>query len=448
MQRYCWDRTLGSGSVAGTNLRPEPVLVPQGVPHTFLWEAESAFDWMTAVQYRYGWDVQNLDDDDDWQYGWNPWLKQSFSRSFNSGVHVLYIEARDAAGMVTRVRIELEMVPFQMDRDLLLVDDWRLGDYDPYRTVPSESEHDEFWSGICSRAPGFDPGMDIFPADELYNTQQGDDPLPLEVLLRYKHVIWTYSIGLESIWKNTIRFNPLGNENPLSPPFPVSWPVFKPNTLALYLAGGGSSLTCGKAGRLGGGLSAIFTEELMFPASVLDDLSSFDYDREYAELSLAHDDYYVTVIDGVSGPFKTGIPGIIRSLDRDAMRMAVGSGDALNSDLPDTLTLDETVTCSSCFFNPQVRGFYYVEVYDPQYYMDYLGRSSHDCFSPLYRMRARSTMSPLHYGAIALVATNPICEDLGRTGNESYHFGIPLWFIDHGQVEQIADFIFEQWDIR
>ncbi len=207
-------------------------------------------------------------------------------------------------------------------------------------------------------------------------------------------------------------------------------------------------LTCGRADRPGGGLSEIFPDEQTLPASVLDELIPQDRDVEYAELSLVHDDYYVTVIDKVSGQFKTGIPGISRSLDRDAMRMAIESGGMQNPDLPDTLTLDETVTCFTCFFNPQDRGFTYVEVYDPQYYMDYLGRESHDCFSPLYRMSSRSTMSPLDYGAIALVASNPICEDPGRTGYESYHFGLPLWFIDHEQVEQIADYIFDQWDIR
>ena len=264
---------LGSGSFSGTHHRPAPILVPPGVPLTFIWEAPNTFDWAGPIEYRYGWDVQNLSDDDEWLYGWSPWRKQSFGRSFYSGVHVFYVEARDDAGTITRARIEIEIIPFQMDRDLLWVDDWTLGDYMPNRMFPSETEHDEFWTGICSMAPGFDPVIDICPADEFYTTL-GDDPLPLETLSRYKHVIWTYSNSSVNVWKNTIRFEPEPDKAP--PPWPIiiQWPVFRPNTLALYLAGGGSVLTCGRGDLNDSALGSTFPISPDMPASVLDEYLS------------------------------------------------------------------------------------------------------------------------------------------------------------------------------
>ena len=164
------------------------------------------------------------------------------------------------------------------------------------------------------------------------------------------------------------------------------------------------------------------------------------------------DDYYVTVVDKVVGVFKTGEDypddGSTRLLAYDALRMIVEADPGNHPDLPDTLTLWDEVTKPGMFFDPIVRGFYYVEVYDPEYYMDFLGQRSRDCFTPLYLMRARSTRSPIDFAAVALVATRPYCEDWGRITSESYHFGVPLWFFDHDKVEQIADYIFEQWEIR
>ena len=345
----------------------------------------------------------------------------------------MYIEARCSAGTITRARIEIEIMPMKMDRDLLWVDDWVLGDYNPSMYSPSEEVHDEFWTAICSRAPGFDPGRDILPLDEMY-VAVGEAPLPLEVLSHYKHVIWTYGNSPANAWKNTIRFETESNG-------------FRPNTLALYLAGGGSALTCGRTDRPGGGLVEIFPQSPLLPASVLDELDGGRY-------SMAHDDYYVTVIDKVSAQFKSGdaMPAVNRSLARDALYMAIEAGGGADLDFPDTLMLDETVTCSNCFFNPHDRGFTYVEVYDPAYYMDFIGARSHPCFTPIYTMWARSSRSPIHGAAIALKGAISghfsTCEPGRYAYYDSYHFGFPLWFMEHEKVEQIADEIFRAWEIR
>ncbi len=440
-----WEPILGHGRFIGINtlIVPATPILP-GVEFSFQWDSDISAPYLSPIMFRYGWDIEDFEDDDEWSGPWSPNTTVSEPRSFNSGIHILYVEARGISGQVTRARVELEVIPFTRERDLLWIDDYLLGGYVPAMTNPSEAEHDEFWTGICSRAPGFDQARDIYEADK-YNLY---DPVPLEILADYRNVVWTYSSSMHTCWKNTIVFDPAPQN---------SSNMFMPDNFRMFLAAGGSALTCGRTDREGG-LSEIFPYEPLYPSSVLDNLSPYDFDRKRAKYSLAHDDYYVTVIDKVIGVFRSDLPnGVIRSYERDAMTMALRSEGALDLDLPDTLTLDESVTCPYCFFNPHTQGFTYIEAYDPAYYMEHINAQSHPCFTPTYRMRTYNILSPLNDAAIALRGTlvsggyagyYSQCEPHRQIPHDSFHFGFPLWFIDHSQVRRITDTIFEEWEIR
>jgi hypothetical protein len=415
---------LGSAIFRYTWMRPDPVFVPAGVPLNFMWEAPNTFDWLSPILYRCGWDIQNLDDDEEWSSLWSPFLKQSSERSFNSDVHVFYIEARDASGVVTRARIEIEVVSLQMDRDLLWIDDYPLGGYIPSMTDPSEDVHDEFWTSLCSRAPGFDPAVDIYEADVCNRGSR----IPLSVFANYKNIVWTYNSAVDIAWSKSINYDPGVIAD------------FSPDNFRMFLAAGGNVLSCGRADRAGGGLGEVFPLDVYYPASVTDELAAMGYNPDHVKYALPYDYYNVTVLDKVSAMFKTGI--VTRSLERDALRMAIETDDLSGLDFPDTLFLDETVSCSTCFFNPQIRGFSYVEVYDPAYYMEFIGANSHPGFSPIYKIRTRSSISPINNQAIALRVT------AASSPYDSYHFGFPLWFMEHEKVEQIIDEIFRSWEIK
>ncbi len=435
---------LGFELFSGTEYQPSAVHILPRVILNFSWFAEPTFAWFGPVEYRYGWDIQNLDDDEQWTISWSYFATREYrpkSVVFSAGIHVFYVEARDNAGTITRARIEVEVIEFTKERDLLWIDDMLLYDTPlPLRQLPTETEHDEFWTGICSLAPGFDPTRDIYEAD-IYDRS---NPVPLEVLAKYKSVIWTSDRASENVWSSTIEFKPFASIKP----FPT------PNNLKIYMAATGNVLSCGMGDMSGSSLSAVFPDDLAYPASVIYEIAGYDYDLDYARLNMAHDDYYVSVIDKVVAPFKTetDLPyGTTRSMDRDAMTIAIK--DCYAPLLPDTLRLWDEITQPGMFFDPRVRGFLYVEAYDPEYYMNYTGAYSHDCFSPIYRMRSRSTLSPLNSAAIALWTMDQDCEYDPETNpysmyyQGSAHFGFPLWFIDHGQVEMIAECLYHKWGI-
>jgi hypothetical protein len=108
------------------------------------------------------------------------------------------------------------------------------------------------------------------------------------------------------------------------------------------------------------------------------------------------------------------------------------------------------MTQPGMFFDPLIRGFTYIEVYDPEYWLEARITSSQPCFHPIYRMRARSTRSPLDNTVIAVWIDK--YKDIQGNGPlstpaRSIHFGLPLWFFDHAAVDSIVDVVFQEWGI-
>ena len=106
----------------------------------------------------------------------------------------------------------------------------------------------------------------------------------------------------------------------------------------------------------------------------------------------------MNIIDKVYANFRNDL-GTIRDLDWDAMESGYKDQDNAMTlsypELPDALELWEEVTKEGRFFDPQVRGLTYVEVYNPRYYMNLTESKAQSCFHPMYRMIARSSRSPI-----------------------------------------------------
>jgi hypothetical protein len=162
----------------------------------------------------------------------------------------------------------------------------------------------------------------------------------------------------------------------------------------------------------------------------------------------------------VQGIFKTGDdmpPGVTRDIDRDAIRSAYRDDSdpytMAHPGLPEEMQLWEEVTQPGRFFDPVSRGFFYVEVYDPEYWMLYNNIASLDCFHPAFRIRTRNTLSPIDHAATGLWITKyddvvPAAGSGIAVAAPSFHFGLPLWFFNRAQVDSIMDVVFDEWQIN
>ncbi|HUV35702.1 MAG TPA: hypothetical protein VMX58_02050, partial [Patescibacteria group bacterium] len=97
-------------------------------------------------------------------------------------------------------------------------------------------------------------------------------------------------------------------------------------------------------------------------------------------------------------------------------------------------------------------GLTYVEIYDPDYYMEFKIVESQPCFHPMFRMKARSSLSVLNDCAVAIWITKyedivPQVKGGTPVAARSVHFGFPLWFFKRAQVSQIVEVVFEEWGI-
>ncbi len=108
------------------------------------------------------------------------------------------------------------------------------------------------------------------------------------------------------------------------------------------------------------------------------------------------------------------------------------------------------ITKPGRFFDPFVRGFHYVEIYDPSYWMQGRGFNSRPCFHPMYGMKTRNTQSVVNNATISFWTTanaDVIPNAPNTIAAPSVQFGIPLWYLDHDEVHAIADAIFTEWKL-
>ena len=439
---------LGSFRFVGTKMNPVKKELPPGVPLNFRWWADASEYGGKIVCYRYGWDVRDMNNPDDWDSECRSDIKEAPERKLYSGTHTFYVEVVDDGGRKTLGQVQIEVIPFSMELNLLWVDDFYSRDPQSllYET-PSETNHDAFWVDICRRAQDFKSDRDVF---DCYYTNNANPP-KIKLVGKYKNIIWTYSSSQDALRK-VIQFTPEGDVGEVGD--------LVVNYLSLFLAKGGHLWTLGRSEQ-GGGLAAIFKPSAipLWPATFKFDMATKAEDTS-AVNCMGHRDYCVTMLDKIWGSFRNDpeeIPANYnRNLDRDGMRYAVrADNDPITQQypgLPERLELWEEVAKVGRFFDPQVRGFIYCEIYDPSYYMEYRLVESQPCFHPMYRMRARSSLSFIDNETIAIWVDKysdivPEVKIGVRVAARSFHFGFPLWFFNRSQVDAIVNLVFSEWQI-
>jgi hypothetical protein len=447
--------SIGTYQFLGPDMNYVQTDLPPGVPLSFRWTAEAESYGAEIRSYRYGWDIQQLDDPSQWAVIASPFIRTAETKTFHSGVHRFLVEVVDNGQKITYGKMEFTIIPFSMERNLLWVDDYPLGGFIPSMTDPSEAVHDTFWVSQCLKTVDFRPDRDVYDVAAV-NAQ----PPEMREIGHYANIIWTYSPSTRSGWRQIIPFTP---ESAVG-----TGTAQAINFLSLFLMKGGHLLSSGRADRTGGLYSA-FVAPPRLPASFKFDMAGFEAGDTSGVNSMPYKDYCVSVVDKVLGQFHDAddmVPDVNRQIETDAVRylfkdddVSVEGGIVDYPGFPELLELDEMVTCPTCFFNlqaPRPGGFTYVEAYDPQYWLDFKFFNSQSCFRPMYRMQARSTLSPLNHQTVAVIITKyrKAFEADIEAGlpvsiipADSFHFGFPLWFFDHDSVDMIMEGIFAEWEI-
>jgi hypothetical protein len=437
---------LGAYQFLGMTTPPMSVSIPVGFGLNFQWSANAATYGGEVSSYRYGWDLIDLNNPDEWAVPPGPDVMSAPELHFNAGIHTLFIEATDNVGGTTIGQVEITVFPLDMTRNLLWIDDLYSTDFPQQNNgFPTESQHTQFWTDVLQRAEGFDPSRDIFrTVDNWYL------PPPTSVLWKYKNVVWTYSACDEiNAWDDLVRFVPESRVGKGKKGF---------NYLAYYVALGGHVWTEGMGDREGGLGAVLDGNAKVFPTNLRCEITGPSRGcagDTSGVFSTAYRDYCVTVLDKVQAAMRIDDRLPTRRVDRDAMSYAIRDDrdpvTAVHDKLPRTLVLWDEVTRQGMFFDPDVRGFTYVEVYNPGYWMTTVKASQQSCFHPMYRMRSRSDYSVMNYTCVAFWATkyaNVVAGVPGAVAAPSVQFGFPLWFFNRAQVDSIADVIFGEWSIR
>jgi len=443
------EQYLGGFKFLGTNFRPEKRDLPPGVPLNFRWGADASSYGGEIKSYRYGWDVDDVNEPDDWDILPSPFVTTAPERKLYMGVHTFTIEVTDNTGAMTRGSVEINVVPFNMTKNLLWVDDFKSVVQDiPDKSHPPEPVHDEFWEGICARAEGW-------TTEDVYDCQAFNiKPPEITLIGDYKNIIWTFSAA-DDAWGDIVLFTPesaigLGSQLTV-------------NYLALFIAKGGHLWTLGRSERTGGLAAVLQPYAQSFPMSLRCEITG---NRDGCEgdtsgvNSMPYKDYCISMLDKIKGVFRTGISMPRRDYKKDAVRFMYRDDEdpvtAEYPDLPEYLELSAEVTAPGTYFDPSNTfgpgGFTYVELYDPEYWMKVNFIESQPCFHPMYKIRTRVTSSPVDHVAAAIWLTK--YEDVKPDGKvgvnaaaRSVHFGFPLWFFDRESVDSIVEVIFREWQI-
>jgi hypothetical protein len=169
--------------------RSDPVRldIATGQPIRFSWYADASYYGGTIDGYRYGWNIRNPDDDEQWDQDWclgSPNCLATSPRIFNSGTQRFFLETRDATGITTHAEIELVVHQVVRRRDLLVVDDTETFEGDPQ---DPERREDERWLAIVATLPDitFDPGSDVYDVVSSLNQSP-----PMSLVFDYKTIVW------------------------------------------------------------------------------------------------------------------------------------------------------------------------------------------------------------------------------------------------------------------
>jgi len=440
---------------------------PAGVPLKFTIQASADAYGGTITGFRYGWDIPDLNDPEQWEIDVTAFLNEAIvpPRAFFFGTHTLTMEVVDNSNYCSRVEIKVNIVQFTLERSLLVVDDdvsdevatsgWSNGGISP-----DDQEHDQFWIDAAAEVGGFDPVIDMVNTKLRF--------IPLATLARYKSIIW--DVYADNLNANAAKQPLLYDYISHRPKNPTSAPAGKlqPNVLALTMAAGGHIMLCGRqpvqevcsrAYTRGARYPIIFKYELEGKQDEAPNLAApvGDLSFAYRELCLETLDFALQSptlrrvgkqycrIDGIRP--HGGVAS--NSGHDDTMREAI----PLDPNFP-TLTLRPEAAGPGQWFEPDHLGLD-AEVYNPEYFRapfcQWVPRETRPCFQPVYGLECFDTLEPTYHAPIAFWTSafaDRVSDAPGAIAARSIVFGFSPAFIKPVEMQKALDYVFfKEWKL-
>ncbi len=234
------ERSLGTNFTRTNQIFDYSVAEDQ--PLILSWSASAAEYGSEITGYRFGWDLLDPSNDEEWS-AWSQ-SNTSSSTSFPGGTHSFYVEARDYSGTIIRVIYRFTVVPFTMTEELLFIDDydnsrvtnplqgWPLGPDFTWGTFPHDQRaHMAWWWNLLEGYDGYIAPRDFFRVNIV------DKKPYIEILGQYRRVIW--EVRETDPWESGFS-RVSGFVDPYTEP--ISLPY---DYLGAFMDRGGQALICG-----------------------------------------------------------------------------------------------------------------------------------------------------------------------------------------------------------
>jgi len=455
------------------------IQLPKNVPMCFEFRADASHYGAKIAGYRYGWNVLDLNDPDQWEITLTPMIGTVVKvpcRKFFAGTNTFTLEVVDNSGFRTRIQVRIEIIEFTMERPLLLVDDWREGTTTNWEVtkgaLPSDGEHDAFWRTVLEDVEGFLPQRDVF------EVRPGQSEVPITVLARYANVIWvataSHSGPSSSVVARMTRFR-----DP-DPDSQTSGGRVLLNLPAIYMAAGGHILLAGQEF-----MTMAINRDVMpgphFPIIFRYELNG-DQDGQYqppdndvgtrgiGERSFAYNDCCLNVLDIAYIANANAVRKFISTSPNggcpvSGIRDHNGRSDGLRAALPLDVTtgagfprleLRDKAAGPGRFYNETKLGLN-CDIYNPVYFeaqtscagvIEYTPPRT--CFEKIYGLECLNTSSAIFGAAIAFWTSRwaDRVADVGGVAARSAVWGFsPVYFKPQQVKEAVGVIVHDEWQV-
>lgn len=455
------------GSVTTSTCKTPVTIIdlPASVPVAFKFSADASDYGGLVSGYRYGWDITDLNDESQWEIDFTPFTgttATSPTRTFGFGTHVFTVEVVDNSGFCSRVQVKINYVQFTMNKNLLLVDDFKAdknqgaGWSDPIGrgVLPNDSEHDQFWELALSNVAGFSPSVDVVEVT-------GSSTIPLTVVANYKSMIWSCYGNRGQISDLPLLYQYIQYRKKDPGTTGGGGGKQQPNLLALFMAAGGHLFLNGNH-PVQNNISRQYAAGARYPFMFLYDQDGVQDGTPrvddppgnesfgYKELCLETVDYAISTVSTRRGQDLICSVHTLRKGDGnfnrdDGMRRAI----PIDPNFPE---VGLRVECSSTgkAYDPAIRAFD-AEVYNPQYFFQscQYAVAARDCFEPIYAMECFDQNEPVYMQPVAFW-TSTFADRVpdGGVGARSVVFGFPPVMMTPDAIQPAIDYIlFVEWQL-